>query len=122
MRKTCYAVQRYWLPILLSILVVMMVACNTISDKTIVKGSNQTPVAPIPTATPKSFPQAVQDELYPMRDSSLYAQFDKTRNEQPSRLMSIEKQIEETKKAIQRAERDKQLASEEDITCFATAK
>ncbi len=64
MRKPCYNLQRYWLPMLLSILVVMMVACNTIPDKTIVKGSNQTSVAPIPTATPKPFPQATQIDAY----------------------------------------------------------
>jgi len=61
MRKSCYALHRYWLPILLSILV-MIAACNTAPP--IVKSGSKTPATPIPTAIPKLFPQATQIDAY----------------------------------------------------------
>ncbi len=64
MHKPCYGLRGYLLPFLLFTLIVMLIACNTVSDKLIIKNSTRTPIAPIPTVTLKPFPQAARIDAY----------------------------------------------------------
>lgn len=62
MRKSCGGLHHYWLPLLLLMLVV--IACNTTSDKPTIKSSTRTSLIPIPTAAVKLFPQAAHIDAY----------------------------------------------------------
>ncbi len=59
-------------------------------------------------------PKAIRDALSPVLNGGLYATFSQVQQQQSNGIASIDEQIEQTRQAIKRAERDKQIASEED--------
>ena len=59
-------------------------------------------------------PRAVRDALSPVLNQGMYAVYNQVQQQPISSLVSVDKQIAETHLAIKRAERDKQIASEED--------
>ena len=64
MRKSYYDLRHYWLSLLLSVLAMMLVACNTTSDKPTIKNSTRTSLTPITTVTLKPFPQTARIDAY----------------------------------------------------------